>query len=354
VVFTDLPAVPVPVTGTLLISQGGIAAFNVDFSTADINGDDTLSQSEMARAINAATNNNGKVTASVMTTGSTSQLVLTAASTGEAGRITLNASGLSNATLKAKLGAGSTLVQGQDAIVWLGAQGSGVEVQQASNRFTGIQGVTVTLTQAQATGATPVNLTVAGDNTGTAANVRTFVDAFNTLKTALDGLTQAGNSKSGVTAGTFSTDASIRALRNRLDGLVREGFGGMRLSDFGVSSDRSGKLTLDTAKLEKKLAASPDGLDAVFGSASLTSSSGLLGATHQYLDVCLDSINGQIKRRQDGIQTQQAAQTTRQSRIDAQYESAYQRYLLQFSALQTLQAQMEQTGNAFDAMTGST
>ncbi len=66
VVFTDLPAVPVPVTGTLSISQGGIAAFDVDFSTADIDGNGTLSQAEMARAINSAADNKGKVTASVL------------------------------------------------------------------------------------------------------------------------------------------------------------------------------------------------------------------------------------------------------------------------------------------------
>src|SRR6218665_3388963 len=96
VVFTDLPAVPVPVTGTLSISQGGIAAFDVDFSTADIDGNGTLSQAEMARAINSAADNKGKVTASVMTTGSTTQLVLTSATSGEAGEITVNASTISN------------------------------------------------------------------------------------------------------------------------------------------------------------------------------------------------------------------------------------------------------------------
>jgi len=354
VVFTDLPAVPVPVTGTLSISQGGIAAFDVDFSTADIDGNGTLSQAEMARAINSAADNKGKVTASVLTTGNTTQLVLTSATTGEAGEITVNASTISNAALKANLGAGTTLVQGKDAILWLGAKDTGVKVKQASNTYTGIEGVSVTLTQAQASGASPVNLTVANDTSGTAANVKTFVDAFNTLKTALDALTTAGSVKDGTAAGVFSSDSSIRSLRNKLNDIVRQDFGGVKLTDFGVSSDRDGKLTLDNTKLEKKLAASPDALDTVFGTATLTTSSGLLGATDKYLDVWLNSLNGQIKRRQDSVQSSQAAQTTRQTRLDAQYESAYNRYLKQFTVLQSIQAQMEQTTNMFDAMsTGS-
>jgi flagellar hook-associated protein 2 len=350
VAFTDLPAVPVPVTGTLSISQGGVAAFDVDFSTADIDGNGTLSQAEMARAINAAADNNGRVTASVVTVGTSTQLVLSSASSGAASQITVDASSLSDASLRTAFGAGNTLVAAQDAIVWLGAQGSGVKMQQASNTFTAIQGVTMTFTQAMPVGAAPVNLTVAGDNAGTAANVRSFVDAFNALKTTLDSLTASGKPDSGVAAGTFASDASIRALRSRLNAMVRQDFGGHRLTDFGVSADRSGTLSLNTTKLDAKLAASPGALDTVFGSATGTAPSGLLGANDTYLDAWLNSVDGQITRRQTTVQSQQKAVTARQARLDTQYDNAYQRYLKQFTVLQSLQAQMAETGSMFDSM----
>lgn len=353
VVFTDLPAVPVPVTGTLSITQGGVAAFDVNFATADLDNNGTLSQAEMARAINSAADNKGKVTASVMTVGSTTQLVLSSAATGASGAIGIDASTISDAALKAKLGAGTTLVEAKDAIVWLGAKDTGVKLQQASNTFTAIEGVSMTFTQAMAAGSAPTTLTVAGDSAGTATNVQNFVDAFNTLKSTLDTLTSAGRVSDGVAAGTFASDASIRALRTRLNDMVRQQVGGVRLADFGVAADRNGKLTLDKTKLQTKLDAAPDSLNTLFGSASSTASSGLLGAMDKYMDVWLNSVDGQIKRRQESVQSVQKAATERQTRLDNQYDNAYQRYLKQFTVLQNLQAQMAETSSMFDAMSVS-
>jgi flagellar hook-associated protein 2 len=68
VMFTDLPAIPMPMTGPLKITTAG-GTFEVDFTTADADSDGTLSQTEMARAINQAGDNQGKVAASVVTAG---------------------------------------------------------------------------------------------------------------------------------------------------------------------------------------------------------------------------------------------------------------------------------------------
>jgi len=350
IAFTDLPAVPVPVTGTLTIAQGGVAAFNVNFATADLDNNGTLSQAEMARAINSAADNDGKVTASVVTAGGSTQLVLSSTSTGAASEITLDASTLSDATLQAKFGAGTTLVAAKDAIVWLGAKDTGVKLQQASNTFTAIDGVSMTFKQAMAVGAAPTTLTVAGDDAGTASNVQNFIDAYNTLNSTLDALTRAGSAADGVTAGTFASDASIRALRTRLNDMLRQQTGGVRLADFGVAADRDGKLTLDQTKLKAQLDAAPDSLDTLFGSASPTASSGLLGAMDKYMDAWLNSVNGKIVVRQESVQSIQKSAAARQTRLDKQYDNAYQRYLKQFTVLQNLQAQMAETSSMFDAL----
>ncbi|MBU0603000.1 MAG: flagellar filament capping protein FliD [Gammaproteobacteria bacterium] len=353
VVFTDLPAVPVPMGGMLGISLAGGATIGVDFSNADMDADGTLSQSEMARAINQAAGNEGKVTAMVITAGGQTQLVLSSAETGADGQITLDTSDLPAGAFKASLDAGAELTPARDAIVWLGAQGSGVRLQQASNTFTAIEGVSMTFTRAMTTGEAPITLKVASDDGGTAANVKSFVDAFNTLRKSLNDLTSSGDASSGVAAAAFASDSGIRALRNRMDSIVRQDIGGVRLMDFGVSADRSGTLSLDTTKLEKAMTANPDGLDELFGSASLTASSGLLGSFSSYVDVWLDSAGGQIQRRKDSIQTMQKSLTARQSRIDLQYDNAYQRYLVQFTQLQAMQSQMGQTTSMFDALFSS-
>jgi flagellar hook-associated protein 2 len=353
VVFTDLPAVPVPMGGMLGISLAGGATIGVDFSNADMDADGTLSQAEMARAINQAADNQGKVTAMVITAGGQTQLVLSSTETGADGQITVDTSDLPAGAFKASLDAGSELTPARDAIVWLGAQGTGVRLQQASNTFTAIEGVSMTFTRAMTTGDAPITLKVESDSGGTAANVKNFVEAFNTLRKSLNDLTSSGDAASGVAAAAFASDSGIRALRNRLDSIVRQDIGGVRLMDFGVSADRSGTLSLDSTKLQKAMTANPDGLDELFGSASLTASSGLLGSFSTYVDVWLDSAGGQIQRRKDSVQAMQKSLTARQSRIDLQYDNAYQRYLVQFTQLQAMQSQMGQTTSMFDALFSS-
>jgi flagellar hook-associated protein 2 len=67
------------------------------------------------------------------------------------------------------------------------------KVKQASNVFSVVDDVKFTITQAQASGATPVTMTVAADNTGTATNVQTFLTAYNALLGTIKTLTAAGD-----------------------------------------------------------------------------------------------------------------------------------------------------------------
>ncbi|MDF1484215.1 flagellar filament capping protein FliD [Ramlibacter sp. H39-3-26] len=348
--FDDLPAVPVALGGPLVVQLADGSSFVVDLNVADGNNDGSISQAEIARAINQANGNQGKVSATVVNTGSQTKLVLTAGSTGVDSQITIDASGLADGALKDALSAMPvTLVAARNAKVWFGAQGTGTLMEQASNTFTSVPGVAMTFTQAQAAGDAPVTLNVAADKDATAANVQGFVDAYNTLKKVLDDLTKVGDASSGTQSAVFASDASVRALRSRLNQIVRQDFGGTSLIGLGVSADRNGNLLLDKTKLQSKLDADPELLDKVFGSASLTASSGLLGAMDTYMNNWLDTTNGQIARRQQTVQTQQRSLTARQTRLSDQYDLMYQRYLKQFSQLQTLTAQMEQTSSSLSA-----
>lgn len=350
VAFEDLPAVPVATGGPISVNLADGSSFNVNLSAADQDGDGTLSQAEIARAINQASGNGGKVTAMIVTAGGSTQLVMTSAQSGAAGATSLDTSGLPASGLKDALDNGKQLAAAQDAIVWLGEQGTGLKLQQGSNTFTAIAGVTMTFTQKMATGSAPITLTVSRDDSATASNVQGFIDAYNTLKKTLDELTKTANADAGTSAAAFASDSGVRALRNKLTSMIRQDFGGLSLMDFGVSASRDGTLSLDKTKLEKAVTANPDGLDALFGSTSITASSGLLGGLDKYLDVWLDSTNGQIKNRQASVQSMQKALTTKQTRLDAQYDSFYERYLQQFSQLQTLQSQMSQTSGLFDSL----
>ena len=346
VAFADLPAVPVATGGPLVIQQADGSSFNVNLLMADADGNGTISQTEIARAINQASGNAGKVTAQVVNTGNGSQLILSSGASGEDGAITVDASGLPAGALKDALSATpNELAQARDAVVWLGDQGSGVRIQQASNTVTAIDGVTLNLTRPMSTGDAPATLTVAADDAGTAENVRGFVNAFNTLQGVINDLTKTDIN--AATRGVFASDSGVRALRTRLNDILRQDFNGVRLSELGISTDRQGALTFDAAKLEKKLDAMPDALDKAFGSSSLSAPSGVLGSMNTYLKTWLDSGSGQIKRRQDSVQTMQRDITNRQSRLDEQFAMSYERYLLQFTQLQSLMGQLNQTSGMF-------
>ncbi len=93
VVFEDLPAVPVSLGGPITVQLQDGSSFNVNLVAADSDSNGTISQAEIARAINQANDNQGKVVASVVTSGGQTQLLLSSSKTGEGGEITVNASG---------------------------------------------------------------------------------------------------------------------------------------------------------------------------------------------------------------------------------------------------------------------
>jgi len=343
------------VGGKLTVNMGGAAAFEVDMAAADSDGNGTLTTRELAAAINAASNNGGKVTASIVNTGGTSELVLTSKETGLNTAITLDTSlvtgGSSLAAANADPARRRVLAQAQNAEIRVGSE-NGTAITQASNTFTAIDGVKMTFTKVQASGDTPFTLSVGPDDKATTANVQAFVDAFNKLKSVLNKLTNAGDPTKGVAGGAFAHDGGIRALNDRLASLLRPGSGDS-LASYGIIATRSGTLELNADRLLAQLARNPDGLDAAIGSTAAANPSGVAGALDKYLKTWSNSVDGQIKLRREQNTTQQTRLTDNAARLELQHEAAYQRYLAQFTQLQTMQNLMNYNVTLFDALFSS-
>jgi flagellar hook-associated protein 2 len=297
----------------------------------------------------------------VVTIGGKPQLVLTARNTGEANSISLDPTNLGAGTLKNALTptapatqpAGyAEIVAAKDAIVWLGAKGTGTAITQASNTFTNIADVTMTFTRAQAAGENPFTLTVAADTGATNANVQSFVDAYNKLKGVIDGLVASGDPAKGAAAGAFANDSGVKTLQSRLVSMLRQA-GATSLAGFGITATRQGTLTIDTARLTRQLAADPTGLDKLIGNSTATASTGIAGSLGTYLKQWSSTVDGQIKQRKEATDRLQVNLTKRQDALDGQYNRAYQRYLLQFTKLQSLQSQMSSNNSLFDALFGN-
>ncbi len=347
-------------SGTLTVKIGdgtGDNSFDIDLSAADKNNDGTLTPQEIAAAINTNSKNNSRVTASIVTINNQAQLVLTSNLTGAANAATLDASGVTNSTLsKALVTDAATnvkqIVQANDAVVWLGAKGTGTRIQQASNTLSNIQDVKVTFTKANVDGDAPLTVTVGTDSTATTAKVQAFVDAYNKVKQLLDKLTDPGDPAKSSDPGIFAHDSGVTALRNNLVQVLRQNVGGVSLVAYGVTANRDGVLQLDSARLGAKLAANPTGLDALFGNNSLAQSSGVLGGLDKLMNQWTSAAGGQIVQRQDAITKQQDTYSKNATTLTNQYNSAYDRFLDQFTRLQDLQTRMQGTLDLFDSMFG--
>jgi flagellar hook-associated protein 2 len=331
---------------SLTIKVGGVP-FDIDLSTKTTD----WTVRDLAAAINAKPDNSG-VSASVVTGtdidgNAFSELVLTSKRTGAGSAIELVPT-VADTNLAAIFEDGKELAPAQDAIVRIGSSG-GTETYSATNTFNLVSGVTMTVAKAQAPGSAPVTLTVGTDTSKTTANVQAFVDAYNKLKSAIDGMVSPGDPSSGASAGAFAGDSGVRALRDRLVSLVRAS-GSPSLATFGIIANRQGTLSLDSARLTKALASDPTGLDTLIGSASSTASSGVAGKLDTYIKTWTNSANGQIGSRKTAVTKLQATLTDRQTSLDRQYDSAYARYLAQFTQLQSVQSSMSYNTSLFAAM----
>lgn len=346
-------------SGILKIAIGAGTPISIDLTAANKDGDTLLSPKEIAAAINGATGNNGKVTASILTVNGVARLVLNASSTGAASAITLDTSGVTNSAVKGALDAPANfkeMTAAQDAIVWLDAADAasgGTMLQQASNTYTVVDGVTMNFTKAQAAGAPPVTLSITGDAAGSVSNVQSFVDAYNKLQKLVAGMTDSGDPSKGVAGGAFANDTGVTALKNHLASAIRDTVNGMTLAKYGITASRDGTLSVNSTTLKSALAANPAGLDQVFGSTTAGASTGVMGDLDKYVSLWNNSVSGQITVRKASVSKQQTALVARQAILDSQYNSAYKRYLAQFSALQGVQAQMASTTTMFDAMFNS-
>lgn len=334
----QLPADP---KMALSVGDGGFVS--IDLTGADTDGDGKLSVTEVARAVNVAMD--GKVTAAVMTDGNgKQQLLINAVNTGEAGAFKVQGVTGGNVT-------GKTLAVGQDAVFKLGGV-NGTEIKQSTNTYTGITGLSLELKQVT---TEPVTVTVAKDDSATKSNMQGFVDAYNNLVKALDKLTASGNSESGVAAGALSNDSSVRSLRNKLNSLLRSEVGGVKLTDFGISAQRDGTIALDGDRFAKKVASNPDALTSLLGQTNTLEykREGVLGSMQTYVESWTKSTGGLLQSRQDSLQKQQSQFTKQQTTIDNLYAQAYQRYLLQFSTLASLEDQMSSTTSMLASMFSS-
>lgn len=315
-------------SGDLTIGQGS-DSFKVDMSGI-------TSLSALASAINGASDNTG-VKATLVRSDGAVNLVLTSDESGEDQAISLSSS---NAAMQGSIDARKQLSSAQDAIVYLGGQG-GIELRNASNTFDkAIDGVSLTFTKVSDPAEAPLSLDIGRDKDATSKKLQGFLDAYNTLMSSIGTLTASGSGST--TRGALAGDSAVQAIKSAVNGLIRTSFGGVNLIGYGVSADSSGKLTLDSSKLEKALAQNADGFEQLF-----SDKGNLIDSLSSALKTYTSSTSGLLTSRVNSLNDKLADIDDQFNDLQTRYNNSYARYLKQYTNLMQVMNSMDQTSSMF-------
>jgi flagellar hook-associated protein 2 len=324
--------------GTLSIGFGS-QSFNVTLDSTQ----NTLSN--IRDAINSASGNPGVKASLISGTGGT-QLVLTSRVTGASNTISVSSTGgdggLSALDYSTTSAANYTVKQTpQDAMMTV----AGIAYTGASNTISNaIDGVTLNLLTTNA--GTPATLSVAASSANTATNVQSFVTAYNTLQTTLS---QLGDyNQDTKTAGVLLGDSVLSTAYSAINRLSTDPVSGLTgnytsLAALGITTQANGQLTLDTTKLNTALSADPNSVANIFAS----SQTGVANRLNTYLDTLLGS-TGSIAARDASLTDAQSQITQETTNLDAQMATVQARYTAQFTAMDTILAQLNSTATYLD------
>lgn len=324
--------------GNLTLKQNGME-FSVDLAASDANNDGSLSQEELAAAINSHADNKG-IKATLVRSGGEVTMVLTAEETGEDHKIELSTDA-AGSPLEAALGTAKELSKAQDAVVYLGADAGGMRLKQGSNTFKDlIDGVSLTFTKVHATGDEPLTVDISRDQSATKDKLNEFISAINAILGTFDTLTGSGgeNGERGALAG----DSSIRSVESMINSVLRTPFGGVTLMEFGILAGADGKLQIDTKSFEKMLDANPDAFEKLF-----SEKGNLLDTLDKKLATYTSGSTGSMKARKDNLNTLLQRVDDKYEDLETKYQAHYQRYLKQYTNLAQVMSSMEQTFSMF-------
>jgi len=329
----------IPATGTLDFTIDG-ETMSLDLSTVDSNGDGKSTLAELATAINTDSANPG-VNATLVRSNGETHFMLSSTETGVANTISVSASGTGQAWFEDAFTNLTDISTPQDAKIWLGPQGTGLALTSSSNTFSDvITGVDLTVTKAQAGADQPINLTIGADSEATKEQLNTLIDAYNSLISTIDDHTKTGSDKQA--RGVLAGDPTIRSIESQLNGLLRQQYNGKSLFEVGLSINREGKMELDTERFENAQLNDSAGLEAMFNGAGQ-----LLESIDDVIDPFLSFSNGLFNNRKDNLEQNLSRIDDKQVNLERKYQMSYDRYLAQFTQMNTLMNQMNQTSSLF-------
>jgi flagellar hook-associated protein 2 len=323
-------------TGTLAITVGA-NTFNVEIDSTN----NTVGG--IRDAINKATGNTG-VQATLVNGQTGAKLVLTSTTSGAAGAIKVAQSGGDGGLAQLQYDPSGTMNLdeirlAQDAHIII----AGTDVYSSTNSITSaIDGLTLNLKAAETVPGTKVTLTVTNDTAAVQKNVEAFVTAFNKMQETFAGLRAVDTTKK--TTGPLFGDSLLRSVEDQVRSALSNPVSGVTgnytsLASIGITRQLDGKLALDSTKFNAAMTAGNSNVANVFAS-----DNGIAARLSKYLDTQL-ATGASFDFRNTSIQSSLKDVAKQKEALDIRMRAVQARYQKQFTALDSLLTNMQQTSS---------
>ena len=313
----DSETAPLPADGVFSLTVKGKT---IDIDLATLPAGSTVK--DLVSKINDAKDNPG-VKATLVRTDGKVNMVLTSKDSGLENAISVNYSGDATNSLGAAINGKTDITKAQDARLRMGGDNP-LTITSASNKIENVvDGLTLQLTKAQKSGDAPLLVNIEQDKEAVTGSLKKFVDSYNELVDELAKMT----SSDPKAPGALSSDSGVRSLKSVLSNSVRDLPNGLSLSSLGIKTDKAGKLSFSETDFNKALDKDPE----LLGKA-LLGDDGLLKRMSDSLDPYTKR-DGALKGRKTGLEASEKRIKERMDALDRRMDSAYKRYLNQFSTM---------------------
>ena len=230
-------------------------------------------------------------------------------------------------------GSGPTVQVGQDAII----NAAGIDYTSSSNAFSNlITGVTINV-HAASTGSSQVNLSTAINTSGLLSAMQAIVTGYNSLLTTVqDSIKYDPDvTKRGGLANDWVAQSFLSQLRQlTTTSIAGSGTTPVTLADIGVKTNLDGSLTIDTATVDRVSQNNPQMLADVI--ASTNTSTGAIDLMANLNKVITDPA-APLQNELTQVQgNDEQAIADDQTKLDTEMAALQQRYLTQFTAMQSI------------------
>jgi flagellar hook-associated protein 2 len=318
-------------TGNLSISLGATSfSLVVDATNNTVAG--------LAAAINSASDNPGIAAAVVQGTDG-AHLLLSSTVTGAANNIQLTESDAGGGLAGLTYGTGNTANYAQNAAATdASITVAGVAYTSATNTITdALSGVTLKLLGKTAVGTT-ATLTVADDTGTVAANINSFVAAYNALQSAIAPL--GAYDKATGSAGPMLGDPLLSGLENEIRHTLQTVVGSNTyntLASLGITSQKDGTLQADAGRLQAVLGTNFPAVRELF-----SGENGIAARLDKQMTAALAG-GGSIDSRSKSLIKQNDALSDKSTALNKQMDSLSATLTQQYSALNVLLSSLQTT-----------